>query len=319
MIKTLTRSESHHGVQAPPVSVIVPVKNSQATIRLLVDSLLAQDYRGTVQIVLAGDVHDATWTAVAEHIAAGQVIAVEAAIHTTARESDAKRSIGLAHATGEILALTDSDMVLPVNWVSTGVELITEGHHAVAGSMIDIDSGFWRRHHDDAPPDTGGELHRSYLLTADTLGRRGLQPPRTANFFCDREVISAVGGPDENTTRTSPDDPWFQRMIRAGYPILWDDHLAGYHLHHTRTAFASFGLPHRHSGSAAGNSLAELLRRSARRRFLHLGVTLLIGLAAWTGLLLAPVWTVLGGLAIGVTAGLASRWRGVVMRRRAER
>jgi hypothetical protein len=50
-----------------------------------------------------------------------------------------------------------------------------------------------------------------------------------------------------------------------------------------------------------------LYRRAARRRLLHLAVTILAGLAVWTGILLAPVWTVLGGLGLAVLVGLVNR------------
>lgn len=295
--------------ETPAVSVIVPVKNSQSTIRPLVDSLLNQDYPGTIEIVLVGDVNDATWTAVAGEIAAGQVVAIEAEVDTPARDANAKRCVGLTHASGEVLALTDSDMVLPAHWISTGVGLLAEGQHAVAGPMISLGSGFWGRYVDqNALGAKTPRIQTRYLLTADTFGKSGFKPPVTANFFSTREVIDAVGGPDADFARSYEDYPWFLRMVRAGYQILCDNRLAGYHLH--RAGLASLGDEYSRAGWGCADYIVVYPTcRFARRRLRHLAATLMTGLGGLASLLLAPAWTILAALLAVVAAGVVSWWK----------
>src|SRR5215469_6598578 len=48
---------------APTVSVVIPVKHSQRTIRATVDCLLRQDYPALTEIIVVGDVGDPTWAA----------------------------------------------------------------------------------------------------------------------------------------------------------------------------------------------------------------------------------------------------------------
>src|SRR5215475_7371670 len=50
----------------PEVSVVVPVKNSQRTIRATVDALLMQDYPALAEVIVVGDVGDQTWQALAD-------------------------------------------------------------------------------------------------------------------------------------------------------------------------------------------------------------------------------------------------------------
>src|SRR3954470_21726827 len=101
-----------------PVSIIIPVKNSQRTIKRTVDSVLAQDYAGQVELILVGDHDDPTWKTISSEIAAGVVRAVEVDIFTGGRDSNYKRNEGLKAATHDTLVLTDSDMVLPSTWLS---------------------------------------------------------------------------------------------------------------------------------------------------------------------------------------------------------
>jgi glycosyltransferase involved in cell wall biosynthesis len=132
------------------VSVVIPVKNSGRTIRRTVDSLLAQSYEGPIEILLVGDVGDRTWDAIRDHIDAGAVRIVETAIETGGRDSNHKRNLGLEAASGELLCLTDSDMVLPEHWVRTGVALLA-GWPCVAGPMASVSDDFWGTYVDGNP------------------------------------------------------------------------------------------------------------------------------------------------------------------------
>ena len=127
----------------PMVSVVIPVKRSQRTIRRTVDSLLAQDYPGDVEILAVGDYQDPSWVPLLDLIKEQRVTAIETEIVTRERDSNAKRNIGIGRAQGDVIALTDGDMVLPPDWISTAVELINEGWDCVSGSIRSMDHGFW--------------------------------------------------------------------------------------------------------------------------------------------------------------------------------
>lgn len=212
------------------VSVVIPVKNSARTIGRTVRSLLEQDYAGPLEIVLVGDVGDTSWAALGDDLAA--VRAVETSVHTGGRDSNHKRNLGLEVATGDVLCLTDSDMVLPRDWVATGVALLDEGWACVAGGMASVSSGFWGGYVDgNALASKTPRLEHDYVADAATLGKKGVKPPITANVFFARAVLEQVGGLDPEFVHSYEDYEWFQRIVDAGFAILCTARLTAEHYH----------------------------------------------------------------------------------------
>lgn len=213
------------------VSVIIPVKNSHATIRRTVDSLLAQDYRGSVEIVLVGDREDTSWDALRSDVDRGRVKTLGVEIDTGGRDANFKRNLGLAAASGEVLALTDSDMVLPTDWVSKGVALL-ETRDCVGGPMVSVSDGFWGSYVDRNPfASKTPRMQTPYVITSGTLGSRGRKLPITANVFLTRELFGRVGGLDAEFVHSYEDYEFFQRVVDAGFEILCTPELAALHYH----------------------------------------------------------------------------------------
>jgi len=213
------------------VSVIIPVKNSDRTIARTVDSLLAQTYTGPVEILLVGDVGDRTWNPIRKHIDAGRIRIIETQIETGGRDSNHKRNLGLEAATGDVLALTDSDMVLPADWIETGVRLLAEWP-CVAGPMASVSTGFWGSYVDGNPfAAKTPRMQSDYVTNVDTFGRKGCKPPITANVFFTRDVFAGVGGLDPEFVYSYEDYEWFQRIVDAGFEILCTARLSADHYH----------------------------------------------------------------------------------------
>lgn len=278
----------------PYVSVVVPVKGRHETIRELVDSYLKQDYSGKSELILVGDRNDTTWSAIADYIEAGNVRVIEAMIETEDRDANAKRNIGLEHASGDVLVLTDSDVILPPTWISHGVTLMNkgEGYHVVAGSLKSIkDVGFWSSYTDDNP--FGSKTPRmtpSYILNRENIGKGRFKQPITASMFIDRKVYEDVGGLDIDFVTPYEDYPYADVIVRAGYTILCDGDLVAYHYH--REGFKSLISEYRKAGyGCADYVLRYPFSRLAASRALQLvavGVLLTLGLVA---LILFPAIT----------------------------
>jgi glycosyltransferase involved in cell wall biosynthesis len=273
----------------PSISVIIPVKRSQATIRGTVESLLGQSYSGALEILLVGDRQDPTWTAVQDHIDRGAVRAIEVEVQTHGRDANAKRNIGLRQARGEVLALTDSDMVLPPRWIAVGVALLGEGWDCVTGPMASVDSGFWGTYADAVL--LGAKTPRmdhDYLLTAATFGRRGNKPPITANALLTRATYEATGGLDASFCYSYEDYEWFWRMVAAGRTILCTPGLVAEH--HHRQGWRSVVREYRRSGRGCADFLIKHPRAPfARRRLSHLVTVLAMPLVALGLALVAPI------------------------------
>ena len=216
----------------PSVSVVIPVKKSQATIRATIESLLNQDYSGQVEILLVGDVNDPTWEPIRPYIDAGLVTIIETTIRSANRDANAKRAIGLQQAKGEYLALTDSDMALPKDWISTGIGYIARGWPCVAGPMRGATGAFWDDYADLVS--VGSKTPRfisNHVVDAERFGLPGHKPPITANVFMTRDALDRAGDFDPNFIHSYEDYSWFWGACDAGVPILCTPDLQADHYH----------------------------------------------------------------------------------------
>ncbi|HET6508482.1 MAG TPA: glycosyltransferase [Baekduia sp.] len=217
----------------PEVSIVIPVKGNQRTIGATVASIAAQDHDGDVELILVGDHGDPTWQAVpGDRIGRVTVKRLEITVDTGGRDANAKRNAGLAAATGDVLCLTDSDMVLPTDWLRTGLALLDGETDCVGGPMISVHRDFWGAYVDGNPiASKTPRMPEPYRLDRASLGRRGRKLPITANVLLTREVYEAVGGLDAAFVHSYEDYEFFQRIVDAGFAVVCDPTLAAWHHH----------------------------------------------------------------------------------------
>lgn len=218
----------------PTVSVVIPCKNNPATIGATVRSLLAQSYAELTEVILVGDVGDRTWAGVAD-IHDPRLVIVEYEQEPGKREPNVKRHLGLLKATGDVLALADSDIVMNPGWLSTAIEKLRwQGHGLVAGGMRSISNGFWGRFVDsNVVAAKTPRLPRPYLVTAANFGKRGYKPPVTANAVFFRELYEHT--PLDTTWFYGYEDyEWFWRVVKDGHLVRFDGALTAAH-HHRRS------------------------------------------------------------------------------------
>jgi glycosyltransferase involved in cell wall biosynthesis/putative flippase GtrA len=200
-------------------SVVIPVKNSQQTIRKVVESLLVQDYPGKFEIILVGDVNDRTWPAVMDYINSGQVKVIEIEVNSPGRDTSSKRNAGFIAATGEILCSTDSDTVLPENWISTGGRFIADGWDCVSGPLQSVDDTFWGFYIDrNEFASKTPRIKVQYTVTQGNFGLRR-KPPVTGNTIFTKRAFKLAGLFDESFVHHYDDYEFFYRMAKAGCAI----------------------------------------------------------------------------------------------------
>jgi hypothetical protein len=273
-------------VRLPTVSVIVPCKNNQRTIGLTVRALLAQDYPRLAEVILVGSPGDMTWTGLGG-IRDSRCRIMEYGL-PVGRDPNAKRDYGIRRASGELLALVDSDIVMSRHWLTRAVELLGEGRvECVAGGMLSIHDSFWGRYVDANR--LGAKTPRldvSYNVNRDNFGKRGMKPPITANVVFTRRLYDAVPL-DVNWIYGYEDYEWFWRIAKAGFDVLYSTGLEG--RHHHRRGLRRLGTEYLRSSDGC----AQLIKAHpdcplARKRLLQ--ATLL------------PVGAVAGVLAAGTVA-----------------
>lgn len=235
----------------PDVSVVIPVKNSQRTIRWTVDSLLAQDYPALAEVIVVGDVGDQTWQAL-QDITDPRLVMIEHEEMPGKREPATKRDFGLRKATGQVLALADSDIIMDSDWLSRAVGiLIEQGGGVVCGGMRAAQTSFWARFVDgNTLAAKTPRVPRSYQVTADNFGRYGRKPPITANTVMARDVYDDCPM-DVEWGYGYEDYEWFWRIASADHRILYAAGLTG--SHHHRESFRALAREYQISANGCAN------------------------------------------------------------------
>lgn len=190
--------------KSPLVSVIVPTRNSGATIRECLESIASQTYRRIELIVV--DNHSTDATLEVAHAFTSRVLVV-------GPERSAQRNAGARASRGKYLMFIDSDMVLTPMVIEQCVQFV-RADSTVKGVIIperSVGEGFWTQ---------CKALERSCYVGDDTI--------EAARFF-DRTVFEEAGGFDESLT--GPEDWDFsQRIAQSGRLRrinVFIDHLEG--------------------------------------------------------------------------------------------
>jgi GT2 family glycosyltransferase/putative flippase GtrA len=287
----------------PTVSVVIPCKSSERTIRATVVALLAQDYPELVEVICVGDVDDSTWLALAD-IADPRLIILEQPKSPGRRDPNVKRDRGIRHATGEVLALADSDIVMEPGWLSAAIRLLcSQGRGLVAGGMRSIHDTFWGRFVDrNALAAKTPRIAQPYQVTAANFGKHGFKPPVTANAVFTRDLYQEC--PLDVTWSYGYEDyEWFWRVAREGHEILFSRELTA--AHHHRRSFRRLAREYRQASDGCAYFVqAHPDSPLARKRLLQAILLPLAGLAALAaaGLAVADGH----GLVVAAIAGIAA-------------
>jgi glycosyltransferase involved in cell wall biosynthesis/putative flippase GtrA len=268
----------------PRVSVVIPCKGNEATIRATVIALLTQDYPALVEVILVGDVDDSTWMALGG-IRDPRLILLEQQQTPGRRDPNVKRDKGLRKASGDILALVDSDIVMDRDWLSKAIAmLLAQGGGLVAGGMRSIHDTFWGRFVDrNVLAAKTPRLPKPYYVTAENFGKRGYKPPVTANAVFTRELYDSC--PLDVTWAYGYEDyEWFWRLARNRHKVLFSGELTA--AHHHRRSFRRLAREYRQSAHGCARFIqahedSPLSRKRKRQAFwLPLAALAAIGLTA---------------------------------------
>ena len=301
-------SRSGTGLNAAPVvSVVVPCRGSERTIRATVDSLLGQDYPGVAEVILVGSAGDTTWQAL-DDVDDPRLVTMEVPDTPGLRDPNVKRNVGMRRARGDIIALADSDIVMSADWIRRGISLLAaSGVNCVAGGMASIHDSFWGRFVDGTKMAAKTpRIPESYLVTRQNFGRYGRKPPVTANVIITRQLYENCL-PDARWAYGYEDYEWFWRVTSAGNAVLLSKELCGRH-HHRRGLWLLCREYLRSADGCARFICRHPVSPLARKRLLQalllpVAALLLVGAEATAAVLISPLMPLLGtGLIAAVTA-----------------
>ena len=188
-------------MSAPPVTAVVPTRNSARTVGACLSSLRGQTHQPLEVVVVDNASSDGSDRIAAEW--ADQLL-------RAGPERSAQRNRGASRGEGAFLLFVDSDMLLEPTVVAECVAAAAAGADAVVIPEQSFGDGFWAR---------CKALERSCYVGDDSI--------EAARFFT-REVFESVGGYDEELAGTEDWD-LHERVRRAGArldriaPLIWHD------------------------------------------------------------------------------------------------
>ncbi|HVB62827.1 MAG TPA: GtrA family protein [Ktedonobacteraceae bacterium] len=229
----------------PRVGVVIPVRNSQRTIRRCVESLLRQDYQGSIDIFIVGNLpeQDSTWQALhdLEQYPAIHRLQIARPAHYVGRDANMKRYQGSQEAIrngDEIVAFLDSQVEAPPNWLSTAVRLLHEqGTDGLAGRSCHHprDRSLPGIYQDGSLFSEWPHYGSGFVLRQQNFGQTQ-HLPITANLLLTRAALLHIGQAFPNLpTAAGWDD--FQiawQMVQAGCDIFCTDQIRVYRNHKRR-------------------------------------------------------------------------------------
>ncbi len=130
-------------MENPKISVIIPVYNGEKTLDKCLESVLSQTYENYEVIVVDNNSNDKTKQIISEFQKKDRRVIY---VFKPRKGRGAARNAGILNAKGDIIVTTDSDCIVPQNWLRMLISPIAEGkEEAVMGFEHNADRGFWSK------------------------------------------------------------------------------------------------------------------------------------------------------------------------------
>lgn len=208
--------------QAPGISVIVPSYNSERTIATCLQALLQQDCAAPFEIILVDSSVDRT-----PEIVRAQFPQVRFFHLKEKTLPGIARNHGIAQARGEIIALTDSDCIVPRDWLQAIAAAHTSEYHVIGGGVRNAFP--WH-------PISIAEFFLEFREFSVHSRRREIDILPTNNLSVRRAIFERFGLFSD--LRASEDVVFIHQLRKHGVKVLFEPRI--YIRHLNRRAWAPF-------------------------------------------------------------------------------
>ena len=154
-------------INNPKISVIIPVYNGEKTLRKCLKSILNQTYNNYEVIIIDNNSTDKSKDIIKGFQSKSKKITYVFEAH---RGRGSARNAGIIKAKGEIIVMTDSDCIVPNNWIQELTNPIVDKHEsAIMGSEKDLINNYWTKNIQKANLDfVKLGLRNNYVSSIDT-------------------------------------------------------------------------------------------------------------------------------------------------------
>jgi glycosyltransferase involved in cell wall biosynthesis len=197
----------------PSVSVVMPVRNESAHLRAAVGGVLAQDYLGEIELVIAlGPSRDGTEAIIAELVESDPRLRI---VSNPSGRTPCALNAAIAVCQHQIIVRTDAHGVLPTDYVRVAVELLTSTGAANVGGVM---------HAEGVTPFEKAVAcaMTSPLGVGNARFHVGGQPGPADTVYLGvfrRDALNALGGYDESFERAQDWELNFR--IRSAGGLVW--------------------------------------------------------------------------------------------------
>ncbi|NWG10388.1 glycosyltransferase [Candidatus Bathyarchaeota archaeon] len=258
----------------PKVSVVIPVKNGANHVRELLDSLMQVGYeKDKMEIVVVdGKSTDKTREIVTQY---------PVQLFTEEKPGlNGARNTGLRHSSGEIIAFTDFDCVIPKNWITKIIENFQNSKvGCVGGNVHGYYEDFLSQYADESIMPVMRIFKKREEL--DSV-KPPMHYPAGCNMAFKREAIEKAGLFDESVKYGFDEDELVERICKKGYKMVLDPEVLIMHKH--RASIQNLLKQTFTYGRGLGNLLKIKALESA---FSKWAVLCLAGFISWSALILS--------------------------------
>jgi hypothetical protein len=203
------------------VSFVIPVRNDARRLKTCLDAIARNQHSEAVVEVIVAD-NDSSDDSREVATAAGARV-----LRLPGLRVSALRNRAAAAATGDLLAFVDADHVIAPTWIASAEDVLAADGVGAAGALYSV-------------PVPGSWVQRLYgALRGRSVGRGDVTWLGSGNLVVRRAAFDTVGGFDASL-EACEDIDFCQRLRRAGWRVVADEHLRSVHLGDPATLGALF-------------------------------------------------------------------------------
>lgn len=190
-------------MEKPLVSIVVPVLNSEKTLKKCLKSVMNQNYGNIEVTVVDGGSHDKT-VEISEDMGAN---VIDANVASMTRQTN----VGISNSRGKYIYRIDSDVILPQDIVGECVEKCEfEGYDGACVFWLPDESiSFWAK--------VRRIEKESYVETPNCVGSIKYDKNVLGARFLRRDVIDTVGGFDEDISTAGEDYALYNKLAESDF------------------------------------------------------------------------------------------------------